>query len=189
MAEDLSLEAINQFLKEQKIDKDNAFSILKYLTTIINNRNDERLHETVLRVIEQRNLFENYQSLINDLAREVGLFPYLNPTNLNLADKIAYEFHKPEGLSESKVVLHRVQALVYFKLLDGKNVILSASTSFGKSLLIDTIIATKRYKNIAIVLPTIALIDETRKDFRSSKTYISLLLTLLKLFKRIIFLF
>ena len=51
-------------------------------------------------------------------------------------------------------------------LLAGRNLILSAPTSFGKSLLVDALLATNRYKRIAIVLPTIALLDEFRRRFR-----------------------
>ena len=45
----------------------------------------------------------------------------------------------------------------------GRSVILSAPTSFGKSLVIDAVIASQKYKNVLVVVPTIALIDETRR--------------------------
>lgn len=35
-------------------------------------------------------------------------------------------------------------------------------TSFGKSLLIEELVASKKYKNIVIIQPTLALLDETR---------------------------
>lgn len=163
MAENLNLLEINNLLKQNAINPQNAFSVIKSIANNLNQKNEVYLQEVILRVIEQRKLFGNYQPIINDFAREIGLFPYLDPNELNLADKIAYEFHRPEKVEQENIVFHRAQARVYFELLDGKNVILSAPTSFGKSLVIDTIIATERFKNIAIVLPTIALIDETRK--------------------------
>jgi replicative superfamily II helicase len=77
---------------------------------------------------------------------------------------LAFEFHRPEGsMGEKGTVFHRVQAQVYRALMDGANVILSAPTSFGKSLIIDAIIDSARHKRIVLVVPTIALIDETRK--------------------------
>lgn len=163
MAENLNLLEINDLLKQRAINPENAFTVIKSIANNLNQKNEVYLQEVILRVIEQRELFGSYQPIINDFAREIGLFPYLNPENLSLADKIAYEFHRPDGVKQENIVFHRAQARVYFELLDGKNVILSAPTSFGKSLVIDTIIATERFKNIAIVLPTIALIDETRK--------------------------
>ena len=48
-------------------------------------------------------------------------------------------------------------------LISGKSVVLSAPTSFGKSLIIDAVISTHKYSNIVIIVPTISLIDETRR--------------------------
>jgi hypothetical protein len=48
-------------------------------------------------------------------------------------------------------------------LEQGHSVIVSAPTSFGKSLLIEEVIASKQYNNIVIIQPTLALLDETRK--------------------------
>ena len=160
---------INKLLKEGVGIEQNSFSIVKSIASNLNGRDNYLLQEVILRVIEKRQLFQAYQPIINDFAREIGLFPYLDPKELGIADKIAYEFHRPEGIEQENIVFHRAQARVYFEILEGKNVILSAPTSFGKSLVIDTIIATGRFKNIAIVLPTIALIDETRKRLSKFK--------------------
>jgi replicative superfamily II helicase len=75
--------------------------------------------------------------------------------------------HRVEGMNE--VVFHSSQAAVYNHLMDGKNVILSAPTSYGKSLIIDSMIASDRYNNIVIIVPSIALIDETRKRLSAFK--------------------
>jgi replicative superfamily II helicase len=69
----------------------------------------------------------------------------------------------PLDLPEEDLVFHRIQAEVYRRLLDGENVVLSAPTSFGKSLVIDALISSGNYRNIVVVVPTIALIDETRR--------------------------
>lgn len=45
----------------------------------------------------------------------------------------------------------------------GDNIILSAPTSFGKSRIIDAMLATGRFRNVAVIVPTLALIDETRR--------------------------
>lgn len=169
MAEYLSLLNINNILKKGEATKQDAFHLLKSISFHFNGQSEYLLQEVILRVIEQKDLFEGYLDMINDFARKIGLFPYLNPNELSLADKIAYEFHKPEGIGQDNIVFHRAQARVYFEILEGKNVILSAPTSFGKSLIIDAIIATGRFNNIVIVLPTIALIDETRKRLSKFK--------------------
>lgn len=81
--------------------------------------------------------------------------------HLSLVERLAFEAHKPLGMQD--IVFHQKQAEVYVRLLAGENVVLSAPTSFGKSLLIDAMIATGKYSNVAVVVPTIALIDETRR--------------------------
>jgi hypothetical protein len=54
-------------------------------------------------------------------------------------------------------------------LLDGDDLAVSAPTSFGKSLIIDAYIAIKKPTNVLILVPTIALTDETRR--RLSKKF------------------
>jgi hypothetical protein len=60
-------------------------------------------------------------------------------------------------------VFHSTQAQVYARLMDGDTVILTAPTSFGKTLIIDALVVSGRYDNVAVVVPTIALIDEVRR--------------------------
>lgn len=163
MAEYLSLLDINEILTTDRVKEFDAFFLLKSVSSHLNSNSEYLLQEVVLRIIEKKQQFAEYPDIVNDFARRIGLFPYLDPTELNLADKIAYEFHKPEGIGQDNIVFHSAQAKVYLEILEGRNVILSAPTSFGKSLIIDAVIGSGRYQNIVIVLPTIALIDETRK--------------------------
>ena len=104
------------------------------------------------------------RSVIMALVRNVGLFPYLSETieAADLADQLAYELHRPDS-EDSNVVFHSLQARTYHQLMLGSNVVLSAATSSGKSLVIDEMIACGRYKKVVIVVPTLALIDETRR--------------------------
>lgn len=168
MAKSLKLKEIQDILRSQVIANDLKFNLLKSLSLLLTqNDNDPQIQEVVLRLLERKNDFENYSQIIYDFARDIGLFPYLKQDELSIEDAIAYEFHKPDGLPDD-IVFHTVQARIYNYLLQGDNVILSAPTSFGKSLIIDAIIASKKYQNLVIVVPTIALIDETRR--RLSKT-------------------
>ena len=124
--------------------------------------------EFVLRLLARIEDFQGMESMIYSLVRQVGLFPYLEEENLSLKDSIAYEVHRPSGFKEN-IVFHHAQAEVYYTLLRGENVVLSAPTSFGKSLIIDSIIASQKHSNIFIIVPTIALIDETRKRLSKFK--------------------
>ncbi|WP_416224429.1 hypothetical protein [Acinetobacter tandoii] len=47
----------------------------------------------------------------------------------------------------------------------------SAPTSFGKSLLIEEIIASNKFKNIVTIQPTLALLDETRQKLKKYENY------------------
>jgi hypothetical protein len=120
------------------------------------------VQELVIRAREHRKAFGPAAAIIDGLVRERGLFPYLEGVPLGAADRIAYEMHRPFDLDDS-TVFHRLQAHVYHLLLNGANVAVSAPTSFGKSLVIDAVIAEGRHARVAIIVPTIALIDETRR--------------------------
>lgn len=122
----------------------------------------ESAHELILRALEHRNRFGASEPILSALARSVGLFPYLHPEMLGFKDALAYEFHRPPYMPDD-FVFHREQAEIYRRLLSGENVILSAPTSFGKSRIIDALIASGRFNNVAIIVPTLALIDETRR--------------------------
>jgi hypothetical protein len=139
-----------------------AFEILRSISSYVNNPETEELaRDLVLRALEHKKRFGVFSKILDGLTREMGLFPYLSPKSLNIRDTIAFEFHKPD--IDSEFVFHRVQAEVFRRLMDGENVILSAPTSFGKSRIIDAVIGSEKFNNLAIIVPTIALIDETRR--------------------------
>lgn len=155
-------DAISLIRDQGKFQK-SAFSILQYIADLLNTEKELEGQELLLRVMEHQNLIPKYRDILNSLLRRVGLFPYINSEELSLPDKIAFEYHRPINMLHDDVVFHRVQARVYRLLLSGFNVVLSAPTSFGKSLLIDALVSTNKYKNIVLIVPTIALIDETRR--------------------------
>lgn len=141
-----------------------AFDLLKDIASVLNAGDDpEAAQELILLALEQRDRFGNYRPVLDSLVREVGLFPYLDPKGLSLADRFAYDFHRPLNLEDRDIVFHAPQAHVYRELMAGGSVVLSAPTSFGKSLVIDAVVASGAYRNILIIVPTIALIDETRR--------------------------
>lgn len=148
-----------------EIDK---FSIIKEVSNLVNT-NPVVGQEFVLRVLARMQEFSEYEYIVNGLIRQVGLFPYLDEEKLSFRDTIAYEAHRPKGFEEN-IVFHHAQAEIYYLLLQKENVVLSAPTSFGKSLIIDSIIASQNYSNIVIIVPTIALIDETRKRLSKFKS-------------------
>jgi hypothetical protein len=161
MAETLTLKEVRDQLRNPALIQENAFAIVRALGAAVGH-DRERVQDLVLRGLEHRASFGPAGVVLDGLVRELGLFPYLVPERLGVADAIAYEFHRPDNFADD-LIFHRVQADVYRYLLDGDNVILSAPTSFGKSLIVDAMIASKKFQHVAIVVPTIALIDETRR--------------------------
>lgn len=151
---------LTQFSDPQWL-KDNAFQALAEISYLL-TQNENAGREALIRTLEFRSVLDGYQTIITALVQRAGLYPYTsNPENLSTSDLLNFEFHKVVGLDE--IVLHSVQGQVYRALLDGANVILSAPTSFGKSLLIDAMVASRRFARIVVIVPTIALIDETRR--------------------------
>ena len=142
--------------------KANRFEILRTIANLINQGNEMSAREMILRALEHREEFGDMEPILDALVREAGLFPYVDDAHLSLSDQIAYEFHKPLNM-EHELVFHRQQSEIYRRLMEGQNLIVSAPTSFGKSKIIDALIAAERFTNIVVIVPTIALIDETRR--------------------------
>lgn len=129
---------------------------------IADKDNDARQELIKLLDFHESNKIE-YTPLVNHLIRETGLFPYLEPETSNWEERYVYDVFKVDVGEEELLTLHREQSLLLQKLLAGKNIAVSAPTSFGKSFVIDAFISIKRPKNILIIVPTIALTDETRR--------------------------
>ncbi|HIC7071023.1 TPA: DEAD/DEAH box helicase [Campylobacter jejuni] len=104
-----------------------------------------------------------YPPILNHLIRQFGLYPYMNQSTSILEDRFLLECFKTNIGEDEPKVLHREQSRVLKRLLSNDSLILSAPTSFGKSFIIDALIAIKKPKNILIIVPTISLLDETRR--------------------------
>jgi hypothetical protein len=162
MPADIEATELRAALSDPERIRANSFPILQDLCRFAGVGQEQDVQEMVLRALEMRAHFGMGREILDGLVRQCGFFQYLDPDALPLADRIAYEVHRPANMGED-IVFHRPQAEVYWTLLAGENVVLSAPTSFGKSLIIDAVISSGRYNNVLIVVPTIALIDETRR--------------------------
>jgi len=118
-------------------------------------------------LIEARRDLAGYKEAFSSLARSVGLWNYIDREAADARDELAAEVARIPAL---QIVLHREQMAALNVLLSGQNLILSAPTSFGKSILVDALLLDRRYRRVAIVLPTIALLDEFRRRLMASIT-------------------
>jgi hypothetical protein len=138
------------------VEFNRSFEISKICSRLLRNPNTvKKGRELVIRVLDiWEKLDPATQSIWTDLIEMAGLYPYLIKNKPEGSGLIRHEFHRSKYLN------------LFFQLNASKNVIVSAPTSFGKSLLIEEIVASKKYKNIVIIQPTLALLDETRKKLR-----------------------
>ncbi|WP_169764481.1 DEAD/DEAH box helicase [Campylobacter mucosalis] len=109
---------------------------------------------------------EQYTPIINHLIRQTGLYPYMKYETSEWFDKILINNFMVDIGEKEPVVLHLKQSEILKQLLENKSLILSAPTSFGKSFIIDALIQLKKPKNVLIIVPTISLMDETRRRLR-----------------------
>jgi len=149
--------------------KRRVFSIMREASLNLNagNSEDPSILEIIPRLAELvpiRPELESFREAFSALARATGLWNYIDKETADTADALLAEAVTSEELGG--VTLHREQISALNDLLAGKNLILSAPTSFGKSLLIDALLASGQYRRVAIVLPTIALLDEFRRRLR-----------------------
>ena len=148
---------------------DEYFSIAMHCSKLLSTgeSNDEREVRTI--AIHSLNNWTNIPSELypiwTDIIEAVGFYPYLekNPQTMKmqcLSDEVRQKTFLSDYLPST--YLHREQKKLSKYLMSGKNVIASAPTSFGKSLLIEELVASQNYRNIVIIQPTLALLDETR---------------------------
>lgn len=155
--------SLNELSRGKSIDAFDFLARLSSFTSLAEGEEQQQVaRELLVRVLEHEATFVRYAPILQALLRSVGLFPYLDATTVGVAAQIATEAHRPMAMPE-EIVFTTKQAEVYRELMAGKNVVLSAPTSFGKSLIIDAIVATGTHRNIVVIVPTLALVDETRR--------------------------
>ena len=148
---------------------DDCFSIAIYCSKLLStgNGDDERTVRTI--AIHILNNWKNIPSELypvwTDIIESVGFYPYIEKNSETMKVQcLSDEVRQKTFLSDylPSMYLHKEQKKLSRYLLSGKNVIASAPTSFGKSLLIEELVASQKYRNIVIIQPTLALLDETR---------------------------
>jgi hypothetical protein len=140
------------------------FNTCHEISEFLLKKNEVQARDTLIKLLDYHEECEiPYTPLVNHLIREIGLYPYLQIETASWSDRFVYEAFKVDvGQGEEKT-LHREQSYLLKKIVDGENIAVSAPTSFGKSFIIDAFIALNKPKNVVIIVPTIALTDETRR--------------------------
>ena len=151
------------------LSHDESFRLSKLCGSLLNGNEDERENARLLliRALDKWEIIpQEHYAIWTDLLEAAGFYPYLEkeqkmPLMSSTAQIIRSEYHLSKGFEG--IYFHEEQKIAADLLAAGKNLIVSAPTSFGKSLLIHEVVASGKFKNIVIIQPTLALIDETRK--------------------------
>lgn len=170
---------MNQIIEDirtsESINQDKSFYYCQICSKLLRNPMEEnKARKIIINILDNwHKLDDSTHELWTDLIESAGFYPYLEKEKnklifKNTAGEIRKEFHKSSNLKNK--YFHEEQKIIYDILNSKKNLIVSAPTSFGKSLLIEEIVAAKKYKNIVVIQPTLALIDETRKKLKKYGT-------------------
>lgn len=134
------------------------------INTLIEKSNKAEARSMVINLLDKlRRDGNEYTPLVNHVIREVGLFPYIDPKTALWEDQVVVEAFKANVGDATPVTLHSAQSHVLKRLLLGENIAVSAPTSFGKSFIVDAFIAIRKPENVVVIVPTVALADETRR--------------------------
>lgn len=165
----LLLEAIDSF---DSINIDTSFEYAKICSIALASGETSAYADAERIVIHVLNRWcsipEETKPIWGDLAESVGFYPYIQRDASMIDNALSEEmrriYHRSKYLPN--VYMHREQKNLSDIIFSGKNVIVSAPTSFGKSLLIEEVVASNKFKNFVIIQPTLALLDETRRKLQ-----------------------
>ena len=167
-------EIIDNIRSSNTITQDDSFGYGQLCSKLLRNPKEEHLaRRIIINILDNWDkLDDSTHELWTDLIESAGFYPYLEKEKKrlffkNTAGEIRKEFHKSGNLKNK--YFHEEQKILNNILKHEKNLIVSAPTSFGKSLLIEEVVASKKYKNIVVIQPTLALLDETRKNMKQYK--------------------
>lgn len=141
-----------------------VFSVCSQINALIEQGQEEGARTALVELLDwhfREHL--SYTPIVNHFIRSLGLYPYLDIGTSRWEDAFAFQSFQVDAGESHPVVLHREQSRVLRRLIDGESLALSAPTSFGKSFIIDSFIRINAPKTVMIIVPTLALADETRR--------------------------
>lgn len=141
-----------------------VFESCRLINECLNSARESDARNKLIKLLDHMNHSGlTYGPLVNALIRQVGLFPYLDEESAGWGERYVAEVFKADVGGGETYTLHREQSRLLNALLAGRSIAVSAPTSFGKSFVIDAFISARRPSCVVILVPTIALADETRR--------------------------
>lgn len=164
-------ELVLKLHNHQRITDEECFEIACEISSLLNSCAEaykQQGRDLIIRLLDNwNNIPECYKAVFKDLMSAAGFYPYIKKFGSNIEDfseQIRIEYHKSSNLQNK--YFHSEQKKIADLIKEHINVIVSAPTSFGKSMLIEEIVASREYNNIVIIQPTLALLDETRRKLK-----------------------
>lgn len=146
------------------MEENYIFEKSQEINALLSAGNENKARNLTIRLLsELKANGEKPLPVVNHLVRSLGLYPYIDTKTASWQDQVAFEAFKVDVGEKEAKTLHRAQSYLLKKLLQGTDVAVSAPTSFGKSFIVDSFIALNKPQNVVIIVPTIALTDETRR--------------------------
>jgi len=140
-----------------------VFDICQEINDHLNRRDEVAARNRLIKLLrDMKERDETYPAVLNHLIRTTGLYPYMEVEAASWEQRYVHAAFEVD-VGDGRATLHREQSLVLGKLTRGTNLAVSAPTSFGKSFIIDAFIALNSPDTVVIIVPTIALMDETRR--------------------------
>ncbi|ELV8636015.1 DEAD/DEAH box helicase, partial [Vibrio vulnificus] len=147
---------LNQVLDAKFENWDEFF--ISLVTEFNYSRESKKIRELLFNLMLRKKDISSYLHIVDELFNEVGLFPYVQEKDF----KKSVQHLMFKSPTYNGYTFHLKQLEVFSRIQNGENVILSAPTSFGKSLIIEAIIGSGEFNNIVLIVPSIALMDEAR---------------------------
>ena len=174
----MKTELLYKIENSEKLSLTDSFDLAQHCSLLLRDEKKAHNGRKILIQILDKNLENNNflpdstKELWADIMEFAGFYPYLEKEKKHFelvsnSSSIRKEFHRSNNIED--IYFHEEQKNISSLIDSNKSLILSAPTSFGKSLLIEDIVASKKFKNIVVIQPTLALLDETRKKLRKYK--------------------
>lgn len=141
-----------------------VFDELHFINELLIAGQEAKAREKIIRLVSNLNDVDRSMVIapLNDLIRQVGLYPYMDKEKATWQEQILLNSFSVD-IGGKEVVLHREQSKLLAGLLEGKNLAVSAPTSFGKSFIVDAFLQLRKPNTVMMIVPTIALADEIRR--------------------------
>lgn len=141
-----------------------AFRYLAAINSLLSNPVSTPLgRDLTIRALDAREKFTDHVGILRNMVRKAGLFPYLKKefSALTPEERVVLDLYRTPFSHD--FVFHSMQFHIFDLLKTGRNVVLSAPTSMGKSAIVDSLLGLGCFKRVVLVVPTVALADETRR--------------------------